>query len=437
SHTLKVTAYSGSDLSGTAGPTYTVHFNVTVLSSGTPTPTPVPTATPIATATPAPTSTPVSGGGASTAEPSSYSTPIVISRGGTYSGNWRSTSVDGYAVKVATSEPVIIENSHLAGPGTLIDAVGASSNITVRNSSFHGYTPNVDNRSRGRAIDMTTFKNAVIENNFFENTGEVIELNSYVGNQTTETVKVRYNRVKNINMKYRNSNGAVYGNFVSVGAFMQGNPVNGEIGWNEVINEPGKSVSEDLINFSFAGGKSSSWFTIHDNYLKGSYHGDVFDPAGSAGGIQIDGEDNTRCAYIEAYGNSIAQIMNGGMGAAAGRHIYMHDNRVISSGKDASGRWFPASYAAAWGFAAYKTDPNPMTDIRIENNVFGWGAQGYQSQISGDADRQDYDATGNMFGSMKNNTEYKPGSTITEADQDNEYQLFRQKVQAAGLHIGP
>ncbi|WP_189011719.1 NPCBM/NEW2 domain-containing protein, partial [Deinococcus malanensis] len=47
-----------------------------------------------------------------------YSGPLVISKGGTYSGNWESPDT-GPAVSIQTTEPVIIENANIRGKGVL------------------------------------------------------------------------------------------------------------------------------------------------------------------------------------------------------------------------------------------------------------------------------------------------------------------------------
>ena len=112
----------------------------------------------------------------------------------------------------------------------------------------------------------------------------------------------------------------------------------------------------------------------------------------------------------------------------------MHHNRVISTGQDAAGKWWAGSWAAVWIFEFYHTDPNPVSDIRIEQNVLGWQHQGITSQISSCSNRNDYNA--NLLGGISNNTEFKCG-LVTEADQDNEYQLYLQKVQVSGVKVGP
>ena len=60
-----------------------------------------------------------------------WSGPIVITEGGTYSGNWQSTDAKTPAVTVATTAPVIIENAHIRSVGSLIKTTVAGTNLTV------------------------------------------------------------------------------------------------------------------------------------------------------------------------------------------------------------------------------------------------------------------------------------------------------------------
>ncbi|MFC4456243.1 NPCBM/NEW2 domain-containing protein, partial [Deinococcus sonorensis] len=81
-------------------------------TNGTPTTTPAPAPAP----TPAPT---VSG-------------PLVITKGGTYTGNWQSNDPSVPVITIKTSEPVIIENSTLRGRGNLV--AGFRNRVTLRNN---------------------------------------------------------------------------------------------------------------------------------------------------------------------------------------------------------------------------------------------------------------------------------------------------------------
>jgi hypothetical protein len=49
---------------------------------------------------------------------SPFAGPIVITYRGTYRGNWESTDPATYAVRVSTSEPVVIEMSRIRSKGT-------------------------------------------------------------------------------------------------------------------------------------------------------------------------------------------------------------------------------------------------------------------------------------------------------------------------------
>ena len=423
-HTLTTTAYSGADRSGSAGTSLTIHFTVKDDSAVPPSTTVPPTGP---------------GGSVGSVEPSSYSAPIKITQGGTYSGNWQSTDMSIPAITVQTSSPVIIENCHLSHNGNAIEAAVPNTRVTVRNCYFHGRPPNVDNKARGGGLLMPYFANLVVEHDSFENTATPVQAYFYQGDATAqETLVVRYNKVRNINGTFRDGIGREYQNFVAIQNFVQaeGNPRFGEIAWNDVYNEPFKSSCEDLINFYMAGGRSDSWFKVHDNFMSGAFHPNPHDDDGSAAGIQIDGPDNNRSAYIEAYDNSISQVLNGGMGAAAGSHIYMHGNRIVSSSKEyvtdpVNCAWTTGSYSGLFIFASVPGATGAMTDISIEDNLVGWA-----SSDSADPYAHRLDISTNLGGGIKNNTHW-PDEPITKATEDAEYQLFVDKVAANGLVTGP
>lgn len=47
----------------------------------------------------------------------SYSGPVVITKGGTYTGNWESRDTNVPAIEVNTDQPVVIINSNIRGAG--------------------------------------------------------------------------------------------------------------------------------------------------------------------------------------------------------------------------------------------------------------------------------------------------------------------------------
>ncbi|MBC7387565.1 MAG: RICIN domain-containing protein [Cryobacterium sp.] len=425
SHTLKVTAYSAGSGSGTSGTPIIVQF--TVLAATATLPNPVPSSVPT------PTSPPV-GGAPSPAEPSNYSGPIIITQGGIYSGNWRSPDSDTVAVTVnAGSAPVIIENCHIAGPGRLIQ--GNGSNLTVRNCYFHGKPPSRNGAERPRAITNLGFKNLVVEHNYFEHVSKAVGVDYYSGDgSASQALIVRYNRVRNIDGRLREG-GAINANFVAVQNFhgSGGNPRFSEIAWNDVQNTPFDSSSEDLINFYSAGGRSDSWFKVHDNLLKGSYAVDPANQPSSGSGMIVDGDQtldsNTKTGFIESYNNTVLNTTNAGMNISAGHDIHYHDNRVISSGRLPDGRCMPGNWA---GVAVWNTSsPGSGINQVMNGNVLGWAKCGYNNPY---IDRNDMST--NEKGSIRDNI-ILPNAPITYQMEVDEINLYLKKVSDQGIVIGP
>ena len=85
-----------------------------------------------------------------------WSSPIVITEGGTYSGNWQSTDAKTPAVTVSTTAPVVIENSHIRSVGSLIKTTIAGSNLTVRNSLGVAVNAAVKGQPNGVFLEVTS-----------------------------------------------------------------------------------------------------------------------------------------------------------------------------------------------------------------------------------------------------------------------------------------
>ncbi|GHO95610.1 hypothetical protein KSF_056580 [Reticulibacter mediterranei] len=206
-----------------------------------------------------------------------YGSPITITKGGTYSGNWQSTKPDMPAVKIATGEPVLIINSHIKGPGDLIQALDTTgSNITVRNSVGLGINPGVVGKTKGVFLHVNAVAKIVVENCDMQEISGGIMLDSSAGNKTSDqTVVIRYNR--SLNLDARRSDGK--GGYLP---YQQGQPgayflqiqhldaVPGvNIGWNEMINGPSNGTVESAITLNQSSGTADSPLLIHDNYVQG------------------------------------------------------------------------------------------------------------------------------------------------------------------------
>ena len=122
-----------------------------------------------------------------------YQSPITITKGGTYSGNWQSLDANVPAVTIKTSEPVIIENSRLRARGDLIKAPNTVGNInlTVRNTRGIGLNPNVPGKIPGRFVAVDMFKNIVVEKCFINGTSGIY-LYGYQGDSSVnQSIKIR------------------------------------------------------------------------------------------------------------------------------------------------------------------------------------------------------------------------------------------------------
>jgi hypothetical protein len=360
-----------------------------------------------------------------------YSGPLIITKGGTYTGNWESRDSEVAAIEIRTTEPVVIVNSNVRGAGPLIRSLGYSADITVRHTNGYGITPtpwkNFMKPRRFLAVDL--FKNIVVENCYMEGTAGIYVGQQYVGNGTTgNTIKIRYNKAKNID-------GRVY-NGKSIVQFVQfnyrGNMPHGEIAWNEVINEPNRSLVEDNINLSNARGTSASPILIHNNYIQGAYPIPASETKFSGGGIIADSwyQDgmgdpaSVATAHVKVYDNHTVNIGNYNYAIAGGNNIEVFNNRGINSGLFDDGTRMNTHNVGLYGYDYYKKGATFNAVMR--NNVTGVMSQGNL-----------FDRNYFPDGLVKNENNPYVGSTITKQHEKNEYSAWLSKMSSKGIVLGP
>jgi hypothetical protein len=261
------------------------------------------------------------------ASAATFAAPITITKGGTYSGNWRSTTT-APAVTVLTSEPVTIQNCEVQGKGNLI-AVNAMADVTVRNCRGEGTWSGTS--GSGRMLWAASgVKNVVFEHN------EVVKAAGLkVINARPQKVTVRYNRADNIMGDPTNCCG-----FMQFAQF--DNVVGGdvELAWNRIVNQPEKSRVEDVVNFFNSGGTSGRLWKVHHNLIWGAFPEHPTTEQGfSGGGIMLgDGiPSGSDRGYVEAYSNTVLGSANYLLSVAGGSGNYVHDNLALSSGRLADG----------------------------------------------------------------------------------------------------
>jgi len=360
-----------------------------------------------------------------------YKDPIIIKKGGTYSGNWESKDSEVPAVEIRTSEPVVIKNSNIRGAGYLIKSWGHNANITVRNTRGYGLTPTpwiVYEKPR-RFLIVNDFKHVVVENCYMENTAGIYIGDNYKGDSSPDnTIKIRYNKVRNID-------GRIHDGWYRV-QFVQfnfRNPIQyAEIAWNEVINEPNKSLVEDNINLSNSRGTPVSPIRIHNNYIQGAYPYPADSKEFTGGGIIADSwyeegmgdPKEVATAHVKVYDNQTVNLGNYNYAIAGGNNIEIFNNRAVNSARFENGEAFNMWTQGLYGYDYYKK--NATFNNTFHSNVIG---------IMGQGGRNDnhYFPDGTVH--ERNNTFIK--GEINKQSERAEYQLWKSKLEKNNIILVP
>ena len=256
-----------------------------------------------------------------------WSGPLTITKGGTYSGNWKSTDPHTPAVTVATAAPVVIEGSYLTGPSDLIAAPYSGNNLTVKNVIGIGVNPNVLGQSNGLFVNTINPSLLDVENCYFESVLFGVYVRGYGGNADgTQTITILNNRGRNIlGLESDGKNSYLTGetNWQWAHAIQLSN-VNSvpgiAIAWNEIINYPYQSLVNENINMYDAGGTASSPAEFHDNYIQGAYAYNPTVDAYNGGGVVTDGSGSdtvqTASAFNNVYNNQFVGTVNMGIESA-------------------------------------------------------------------------------------------------------------------------
>src|ERR1700729_4020633 len=72
-----------------------------------------------------------------------FSGPIVITKGGTYTGNWQSLDPNTPAVSIQTTSPVTLLNCHIQSTGDGIKSTYTGAQLTVRGCIGNGLDPKI------------------------------------------------------------------------------------------------------------------------------------------------------------------------------------------------------------------------------------------------------------------------------------------------------
>jgi hypothetical protein len=373
-----------------------------------------------------------------------WSAPIVITEAGIYSGNWRSTDSKTPAVTVATTAPVVIESSHVSSIAGLIKTSVAGADVTVRNTVALALNPAVKGQSNGVFLDASSPARLDVENNYVENAGGGVLVHGYSGNRDgQQTIVIRANRARNLNGLLSDGNGGYLpgvGSNRSVSRFIELDKVQAvpgiDVGWNEVINYPGRSLVADNIDVKRSSGTPNQPLEIHDTYIQGAYPYTAAQADYQGGGIKTEGSPDDSAqeatAFNNIHDNQVVGTVNYGIAFTAGHDNIAANNRVISSGRLADGTRLAAQHVGIANGDVNGAGGNIYNNT-MHDNLIGWACwnsscsqSGYRKDESFPASPEDY-STNSVL----------PAQPITPEMENNEYQIWLNKTATAGIAVGP
>jgi Ricin-type beta-trefoil lectin domain-like/Bacterial Ig-like domain (group 2) len=374
-----------------------------------------------------------------------WSGPLTITQGGTYSGNWKSTSPTTPAVTVATTAPVLIQNSYLTGPSDLIAAPYYGNNITVKNVIGIGVNPNVLGQANGLFVNVISPSLLDVENCYFESVLFGIYVRGYGGNfDGTQTITILNNRGRNIlGLESNGNNGYLTGEtnwqWAHAIQLSEINSVPGiTIAWNEIVNYPNQSLVNENINMYDSGGTSSSPAEFHDNYIQGAYPYNPPVDAYNGGGYVTDGSGSdtvaTASAFNNVYNNQIVGTVNMAIEFSSGHDNAAYNNRAVSSGLLADGAKIPAQNVGLAIDDIYGNIENgSMYNNNMYSNSVGWmcwaprcAANGYRNDEYFPNDSSDYSTNVSIA-----------TNPITLQLENNEYSTWLEKIASNQMVVGP
>ncbi len=338
-----------------------------------------------------------------------YAGPVVISAGGTYSGNWQ-TSGGKAAITIATSAPVTIRDSNVKGTGDLITTTADHCRLSVLNTSGLGTDPGADTRF----IDVENWNSLLVDHCTLTTTSGIYAAHYAGDHSAAQTVIIRNCSALDIT-----------GDANDLLQFFQMNHDQGligsEIAWNQVLNEPGKSQVEDNISIYESSGTSASPIRIHDNYIQGGYARNPVGNDYSGGGIMAGDGNAGLSGWIEVSSNQVVSTSNYGIAISSGHDSSLHDNRILSCGLLPDGRKIPYQNVGLYIWDSYHI--GRMSGDTARNNQIGWVLNGGRN----DAWTPDAASSTGMVD--------WPGS-LTLATEATELQVWKSKLSGNGQTVG-
>jgi hypothetical protein len=387
-----------------------------------------------------------------------FSAPIVIDAAAItangsniFEGNWEQqlwadnpgANAQGAAIVIKTTQPVVIRNSRLRARRYCIHWDVSTIDLTVENCVLECRNPMQANEASGPAMNIVGPKNLVVEHCTFIGGGGIQLAETPAGGAF---VRIRYNRALNIDGRMSDGAGSyVFERSNSTAYFksrqflqLRGNIVvdDGEVAWNEVVNDPFISRREDAFNIFGGSGVPAKPFWIHDNCIKGGASPRPYDNGYSGSGFVVEDArsivtDTSVAQYVDIDDNQVIGATNVGLGfvGTGVSHVRARRNRFVSCGR-INGRPVPAvSMNSPVNIYEDKGSTGPTYAV-LEDNGYSWRRDATGEQLNGPW----FPVIGNTGNS--NTGGYVIAATTDEATEVAEWALWRAKVAAAGVRLG-
>jgi hypothetical protein len=297
---------------------------------------------------------------------------IKITSGGVYSGNWTSKDPSVPVVTIITNEPVTIRNSTVSGPGELIVIYGSheGADVTIDNVTGTATDPGIAGKAKGKFVDAQVVSRLSVTHC----TLHKASFGVYVAASTLESILIKDNMADDLDDRKSDGNGGYLLNQRTLGHFIQLNrvslPNGGEIAWNQMINTDREASTEDIFNFYESRATQNKVLLVHDNYLEGAFAaGQTTTYTG--GGIQFDGDSSDSSianGFIKVSENTVVHTAGFGISIAAGHDITVTRNRIVSCGKDRTGKWIARPDSTALGMWNYYQTTQYFNNYMVDNS---------------------------------------------------------------------
>ncbi|MDQ6815023.1 MAG: hypothetical protein M3040_14910, partial [Bacteroidota bacterium] len=162
--------------------------------------------------------------------------PLIITSGGRYTGNYKSSDSKIPTISIYTTEPVELTDCLIVGAGDLVKCVEAT-NLNIHHNRFYGLAPN-ENEQWGRVINDYRPRTLLFEHNFVEHTGGILLDHKDTAANAVINVSIRYNIIRNTDKRKADLTGGEERSAIQFNTVAK---VLGEISWNQFENLPNRS----------------------------------------------------------------------------------------------------------------------------------------------------------------------------------------------------